>query len=283
MNIAAVIVLYKHDNNIIELSISKIEKHIKKFFIINNFKDAFLSESITNNDKVDVIENSSNIGISAGYNIGLKKAIEEGCSFAFLLDQDSIASKELIPSITSHMPENAALISSCYEEYTNYKNIKFKKSSNSNVLELVEFNIGSGSLISLDKLSHIGLFDETFFMEHYDIEWCFRARRKGFFIYKTNDYLFFHKIGINRKILFGQAINIHEPIRYYYKSWGLIRLIYNKNMPWIWKFKELLKYLVKLIVFPVLSNNFFRTLKFMILGMYDGIRKVQRKSLQKKL
>ena len=283
MNIAAIIVLFKHDNAILEFSLSKIEKSVNKIFIINNFKDFSLTKTITDNEKINVTVMPSNLGISAGYNIGLKKAIKGGFSHAFLLDQDSIASEELIPSIIPCMPSNAASISSLYEEYNDYKTIQFKKVSRKNIVQPVEFNIGSGSVISLEILSNIGMFDEAFFMEHYDIEWCFRARQNGFHVYKFHSQLFFHKIGISRKVLLGKSINIHEPIRYYYKSWGLIRLIYNENMPLSWKFKELLKHIMKLIIYPILSNNFLTTFKYMIIGTYDGIRNIQRNSYKDNL
>ena len=283
MNIAAIIVLFKHDNAILEFSVSKIEKSVNKIFIINNFKDFSLTKTITNNEKVNVTDMASNVGISAGYNIGLKKAVEEGFSYAFLLDQDSIASEELLTSMIPCIPADAASMSSFYKEYNDYSAIQFKKVSNKNIIQPVEFNIGSGSVISLDKLPNIGMFDETFFMEHYDIEWCFRARKNGFHIYKFHSQLFFHKIGTNRKMLLGKSVNIHEPIRYYYKSWGLIRLIFNENMPLSWKFKELLKHMIKLIVYPALSNNFLKTFKYMILGTYDGVKNIQRNSYKDNL
>ena len=278
MNVAAIIVLFKHDNALLEFSVSKIEKSVNKIFIINNFKDFSLTKKITNNEKVNVTVMSSNVGISAGYNIGLKKAIEEGLSYAFLLDQDSIASEELLPSIIPCIPPDAASMSSFYSEYNDYRTIQFKKRAHENIIQPVKFNIGSGSVLSLDKLSTIGMFDESFFMEYYDIEWCFRARKNGFHVYKLHSQLFFHKIGINRKMLLGKSVNIHEPIRYYYKSWGLIRLIFNENMPLSWKFQELLKHVIKLIIYPTLSNNFLTTFKYMILGTYDGFKNIQRNS-----
>lgn len=48
---------------------------------------------------VDVIRNSSNLGFGAANNIGLKRAVEEGYSYAYLLNQDAWISPDCLASL----------------------------------------------------------------------------------------------------------------------------------------------------------------------------------------
>jgi GT2 family glycosyltransferase len=68
----------------------------------------------------------------------------------------------------------------------------------------VDWVIGNGMLMSRIAIEMVGGFDEGFFGYHEDVDWCVRARHKGFRIVYNGRAIIFHKG-------FGAA-NPHRPI-----------------------------------------------------------------------
>lgn len=75
-----ILVIYNKDINSIDL----LKNQDYDFFVYDNSR-----ESQVNNFKVKYVHNSSNIGVSAAYNAGIKYARELGKRYILLLDQDT--------------------------------------------------------------------------------------------------------------------------------------------------------------------------------------------------
>ena len=269
--IAIVIVIYNHDPLILETIINQVKKFCNEIIIVNNNKKNL---QITHKD-LNIINNKNNQGIARGYNQGIQLAIENKNDVALLLDQDSIPNNLLISSISKMPFEKYALIGINFDEYTEFSNLSLDKMEEAYKLDIqnVNFNIASGSFINLAYFKKIGVFDEKFFMEYVDTEWCQRAKRKGYKIIKIKNKLMFHKIGnYNIKIL-NKIIHVHEPERYYYKFRNGIYLIANKDVPYKWKIKESLFLIIKIIIYPIISRKKFSTLRYIYFGIIDGIKK----------
>jgi rhamnosyltransferase len=65
----------------------------------------------------------------------------------------------------------------------------------SDAWEEVEAVITSGSLIPLETYAAIGVFREEFFIDYVDIEYCCRARTKGYRVIRTRKPIMSHAIG----------------------------------------------------------------------------------------
>ena len=88
---------------------------------------------------------------------------------------------------------------------------------NENKLIEVDIAISSGTTLTMDTFNKIGYYDEDFFIDFVDIEWCIRARKKNIPIFIAPDIKMYHSIGDNviKTKLF--TISSHSPIRTYYK------------------------------------------------------------------
>ena len=79
--------------------------------------------------------------------------------------------------------------------------------------------ITSGSLIPLAVFTTVGPFREEFFIDHVDLDYCSRARAKGFRIIKTRKQLMSHAIGAYTQhgwLWKKRWMSNHSPDRRYY-------------------------------------------------------------------
>ena len=271
-NIASIIVLYKHSNIILTEIISRITNASTSIILINNDSETRINSEIIDIQKVNIINNIKNEGTAKAYNQGIKHALKKNMSHVFLLDQDCIPYDGLIDILASHKKLEDAAIGTSYFEYDAYREnlIRFDNLDLSISTIPTNFIIGSGTLFSLNYFTEIGLFDENYYIDYYDTEWCLRTNAKGFKLSKIKNKLMFHKIGENKKRIFGKNIHIHNPERYYFKFKSSLRLITNKRYSFKWRIMELAKLFLKFFLYPSLNKKKLLTFKFIFLGIYDS-------------
>ena len=278
LSIASIIVLYKHSNAILSDVIRKINDSSAIIILINNDTNTQIDLEIINNQKVNIINNVRNEGTAKGYNQGIKYALKNNIKHVLLLDQDSIPYNGLIDILMAHKDLEDVAIGTSYHEYDVYK--KNKNTFQNIDLDIstitTKFIIGSGTLFRLDYFLEIGLFDENYYIDYYDTEWCLRADVKGFNLSKIKNKLMFHKIGENKKRIFGKNIHIHNPERYYFKFKSSMMLIKNNQYPLKWRVIELTKLIFKFFLYPFFSKKKLLTFKFILLGIYDSFTNSQR-------
>ena len=78
----------------------------------------------------------------------------------------------------------------------------------------------SGSLLNLDAFKTVGPFEESYFIDFVDHEYCMRLNLAGYKIFKITKAVLHHNIGHNthkRKFLWFDLIaSNHSPLRRYY-------------------------------------------------------------------
>tara|TARA_B100000900_G_scaffold368071_1_gene345018 strand:- start:1894 stop:2745 length:852 start_codon:yes stop_codon:yes gene_type:complete len=275
--ICSIIVLYKHDNIILEQIIDNIYSECSLIVLINNEQSLHVNENIFSREKIILINNSVNMGISVAYNQGILKAHAKNCDYAFLLDQDSLPSEHLIPVLVDKIHnKDITMIGASYIEYDD-KFVQTFDSLENLTYSTVTFNIASGSLISIKKFFEVGKYDEDMFMEYFDTDWCLKAKKLNHKLLKLDNKLLHHKIGISSRTLFSKKIHIHHPKRYYHKYRNAILCFKKKYINRTWKILEFFKLIIKLFLYPIYSSNAILTFKYIILGIYDGLLNKNRK------
>ena len=217
------------------------------------------------------------MGASVAYNQGIIKAYSENCDYAFLLDQDSMPSERLIPVLAGKIyNSDVTMIGTSYIEYEKKYDERFDYSEEI-TFSIVKHNIASGSLICVKKFIDAGKYDEDMFMEYFDTDWCLRATKLNHKIFKLDNKLLCHKIGISSKKFLGRTIHIHHPERYYHKYRNAILCFRKEYISFSWKTLESFKLIVKLFLYTIYSSNVFLTLKYIMLGVFDGLKNKKRK------
>jgi rhamnosyltransferase len=108
-----------------------------------------------------------------------------------------------------------------------------------------EFAISSGSLINLAAFGEIGGFRDDFFIDAIDIEWCFRAWRKGFSCWMDTQAVMPHRLGQGtvRVPGLGMLLARQKPARLYTYVRNQVAMIREGVAPLRWRLR-LLPYLV---------------------------------------
>jgi rhamnosyltransferase len=144
--------------------------------------------------RVSLVLNPANLGVARGLNLGVQQARASGFAWVLLLDQDSDLHDGMLRSLIEVLaayPEAArvAVIGAGYGEETRPAREPWA------LWEEVESVITSGSLLPLALQAAIGPFREEFFIDYVDIEYCYRARSRGYRVLTTTQPLMSHTIG----------------------------------------------------------------------------------------
>jgi rhamnosyltransferase len=275
--ICAVVITYYPEKEVIE-NISKLLRQVDKAVIIDNTPEQKVEvlEVFDNNERVKIIYNKDNLGIAKALNQGCKLAIELKYKWILTMDQDSYF-------------ENDNALEKMLEEYK--KNIEYKKIfSLSPIMRSKNFNekdpkrnykgnflfvdtaITSGNLIKLEVFSHIGFFDESFFIDHVDHDFCFKQRDQNFKILKCLNIYLNHSLGETKeseKVL-GSAVHHHSASRKYYITRNSL-IIYSryflKYPKWSLRYTQSLIYNYLGII--LYEKEKFKKIKYIFKGFID--------------
>ena len=175
--------------------------------IIDNFHD----------DRVVYIQNDDNVGVAAANNQGILKALEEGCDFILLLNNDTLFDKNTFEKLLKGLQDNHAdiVIPKMYyydkKDYIwcaggNFDEIfkcdvdhigfKEKDIGQHDEIKQVTYAPTCCMLFSKQLIDDVGLMDEKYFVYEDDVDFCYRATilKKKKMLYLP-DFKFYHKVG----------------------------------------------------------------------------------------
>ena len=213
---------------------------------------------------VRVLTMPGNVGVARGFNVGITAARERSASHVLLLDDDSVPAPgmvaELVAACARRSAEGAPRVAAVgprvqdARDPHDYPFIQLGWLRNRHVRcgtardEVIacDFLISSGSLVPMDALTGVGEFDEGLFIDSVDLEWCCRARARGFALYGVCAASLDHRLGDRRHTVFdGVELVVHSPERIYYMTRNRFLLYRRGYMPLKWKLKDLLRWLAK--------------------------------------
>ncbi len=163
-------------------------------------------------EKLKIIKNNKNLGFAGGINVGIKHALSQGADYVLLLNNDTLVKDNFLDKLMSIFKkyENAGITGPL---------IKFKKdgrlvydfggkinkifgrtthNERSRILNkgarIVDYVSGCCMLVKKDVFKKIGLFDERFFLYYEDVDFCIRARNKGYLTYVSAESSIEHSL-----------------------------------------------------------------------------------------
>jgi len=235
VRIAAVVILYNPDENILE-NINSFANQVEKVFVVDN--SDFSNEALLNKTdyfiNVEYVFNNSNIGVAAALNVGAQKAIDQGFDYLLTMDQDSKAEEAMVFKLLELMQSSERIGIVSAEHFD--KDIQYQLKPENLFVKNVLFTITSGNLLSLNAYKIVGKFLDELFIDHVDHEYCLRLKKNNYKIIKTNRSIIYHKLGnSNRRKLFRWTFypSHHPPLRLYYRTRNrlFVDKLYRKSFP----------------------------------------------------
>ena len=270
MKIAAVVVLYNPDKTISNNIHSYLDQ-VNKLYIVDNseHKNDLLIKGLKQNIKIKYIDNKGNQGIAHALNVGARAAIKDEYDLLLTMDQDSKASEDMI----DHMLECLKMFNiSEVGILSPFHASRFHAVSNDKGCVEKKMVMTSGNLLSLDAYQDVGPFREELFLDYVDNEYCLRLQQHGYKVIQASEAILHHNLGELSKHTFlskNMYCYNYPPIRYYYRTRNVI--VMNKELGYFdgLYFKELLKDIIKIILY---EDNKMEKFKHIYFGIVDAIK-----------
>ena len=150
----------------------------------------------------EVIALPENRGYAGGNNAGIRAALERGAEAVLLLNNDTVVSPDFLPPLLWALdtsPYNGAVCSAIHRidrpemldvayaevhlhqhDAVQLRGVNALPGNGFESRRQIEVAVGCSLLIIANALRDVGLFDESYFAYHEDVDWCLRARRIGY-------------------------------------------------------------------------------------------------------
>lgn len=172
------------------------------------------------------LQNDANLGYSGGNNVAIQKALDDGCEYICLLNNDTTVDSELFQNLYEGLVSNNFDLASpkiYFYKGDEYHKSQYKKSELGTVIWYAggrndwnniipshrgvdevdhgqfdrdgetDFATGCCMLIKRDVIEKIGLLDDSYIAYFEDNDFCMRARNAGFTIGYCGQPFMWHK------------------------------------------------------------------------------------------
>jgi GT2 family glycosyltransferase len=263
------------------------------YVVDNNSKDNTLKEidESANKEKTVIIKNNFNIGVAGGNNQGILKALEDGCEYVVLINNDTEFEPDLICKLLEASQKLRYSIVVPKMMYYNEPEVIWFAGGYFKRLEgYSSYHIGIGekdcgqyrnreityaptccALVHCSVFDDVGLMDEKYFVYYDDTDFWYRVMKHGKHkMLYVNDVTFYHKVGSLTKSKNGTHSNfkfsnfsIEYKIRnkvYYLRKQKSVRSFL--NIIWFWfrmnlRFMFSGKYHINMKTWKLLQASFF--------------------------
>lgn len=246
------------------------------------------------NRNTEIVRLTKNMGIAYAQNVGIKKAIAAGADFVLLSDQDSLPYPDLISrllhcyfrekekarfgrdlpgAVGPHIKDSHRHGDDLVYVSTKWGPRRAPAEAFTHDTVETAFLLASGCLIPVSALKTVGLMNESYFIDHVDLEWCLRARKKHYRTFVAADTVLPHTLGEGtRKIpLRRQPAHLHKPFRCYYLTRNTLLLVKSGLLNRHWKIGYLFWLLKFSLYNSIFADNSRERRRFVLRGIADGI------------
>ena len=285
-NLCSIIVTYQKNIKQFSKIIEHHQDNFHQVIIVNNSPEIILSS--LQSSQVTIINNPCNIGLSAALNVGVKEAKRLGFKIVALFDQDTLLpddfSQNMLQMINAYSsnkqvavfaPNYFNHVTDTYGSIINFKPFRLIRST-PNKKETVtypQYVITSGSFIPISSLDDIGLMREELFIDFVDVEWCLRARARGYAIVSFPQVEIAHHLGDSSVSYMGTHYPIHSPLRMYYYFRNAMYLYRLREIDWNWRLVDSARNLFRFLFYMLFVKNRATYFKYIIKGYYHGLIK----------
>jgi GT2 family glycosyltransferase len=187
----------------------------KNYMIIvvdSGSSDGSVEELRNSFNEIRILEMHQNVGVAKGNNIGIKYALENGCDYVLLLNNDTEVDQYMLERLVNNASSKVITVPKIYY-YNNKKMLWFaggeidwhrgftihygdKEMDNGKYNEKTFINYAPTCCMLVHKsiFNSIGLMDESYFMYYDDTDFCARVNNGGYQIKFIPSSIMWHKV-----------------------------------------------------------------------------------------
>jgi rhamnosyltransferase len=195
-------------------TVDALRRQVAHVHIVDNGSDAEslgVLESLEREPGITVERLSENRGVGYALNRGVQRARQMGCTWLLTMDQDSVVDGSLIEAYRVAVEQDPARVCLAPRITSNSR----RKDA---VGGVISYAITSGNLVRVSLFDQIGLYDEGFFVDCIDFDFCLRFRRAGYAVHRVPAALMQHQLGdtVDLSHAVRKYYALHSPVRRYY-------------------------------------------------------------------
>lgn len=258
----AIVVAYLPDTALLSRVLKSLRGQVDHVHIVDNSPrdDRRVEECIGDDfEHVSIHKLGSNMGVAKAINVGIEAARATGADHVLLSDQDSVPAADMVAALMAVLDQYRAAsppvgaVGPLFRDEVTGTVLPVQVSIEGKffyghtmpgpekpVVEALSL-ITSGSLIPLAVIDDVGPMREDLFIDYVDIEWCHRARSKGWAMLVAWRARMQHRMGDSQLRVWymgWRQESAYGPDRVYYRVRNFIALC---RMPWIasrWKLRN---------------------------------------------
>lgn len=236
------------------------------------------------NENCIFISNDKNLGFSGGNNLGIRRAIKDGCDYVLLLNNDTIVEPDFLNNLVDEAVDHpeAGLVCGKIRYFYDKNRIwyaggefDFKRCMASHTLwnkidtdeslqtREITFATGCLMLIPIDVIKSVGELSEDYFLYVEDTDYCCRVLKAGYTIRYCNGAVIYHKVNA--------STGTGSLLSQYYTTRNTLMLIKRFSTNKLYGYLYFIYRLTKEII------NRKKNVKCCFCGVFDFLREVQGK------
>lgn len=244
--------------------------------------------------QIILLDSSENKGFAGGNNIGMNWSIDQGYTYSFLLNNDTVVAEFFLSPLIKFLEENpnaGAVQSKIY--FLHNKDLIWNAgvqyhqwfcsftTDGYNELDKGQYDqtkkidsiTGCAFFVRNSILEQTGLFDENLFMYYEDADLSFRIKNRGYFLQYLPASTIYHIAGMSSKETEKTKTGFLHPRVHYFNSRNRIWFIKKYTKWYAWPtvlLYHIVNYLILMGYF--ISRNRFEKLRFTFKGIVDGLK-----------
>lgn len=285
--VGAVLVSFRPDLQRLEAAVSAIIPQVGRLVVVDNGSGTKWLEALEKLARAagfELLALRENKGIAAAQNLGAKRIFAAGFEYLLLLDHDSVARPDMVEKLLQAWEQaepsghpisargpvgaigalgidgraEAGQGTTGGEELVYVARTwgprRISREEWTFSLAEVAFLVASGTLLSRLAFEQVGPMNAKWFIDHIDLEWGLRARRRGFRLLACNEAIFDHQLGDEVVKIPGREnpVHVHSPFRVFYLVRNTLWLMRSGLLGRKWRWGYLV-WLVKYCAFNLLA------------------------------
>jgi rhamnosyltransferase len=213
-DVLAVVVSYNGLQKTLE-TVDALQRQVGHVHIVDNGSDdeesLVVLESLERERGITVERLGENRGVGYALNRGVQRARQMGCTWLLTMDQDSVVDRSFIAAYQAALEAAPELV--CLTPRITTRSRRKDAAGGE-----ISYAITSGNLVRVSLFDQIGLYDEGFFIDCIDFDFCLRLRRAGYAIHRVPNALMQHQLGdsVDLPKAVQKYYARHSPVRRYY-------------------------------------------------------------------